>query len=503
MTPAAQVWDAIIIGSGAGGAAAAWRLSRAGLRVLVLEKGARLPRDGSTLDVTRVVARGEFNARDPWVDGAGRPLVPEEHYNVGGKTRWYGAALLRYDAHEFAADTQRGLAGWPLALDALAPHYETAERLLGVTRFACEPGLARIVDALVTPAGSPFRAAPLGLALSPDIVAHEQEARHFDGFASVLGLKGDAECSLLDGLRGSNGFTLLERAEVVGLLAADGDSRRIAGVVLRDGRRFHGRAVLLAAGALHSPRLLARYLRTQRLDRSLPCADQVGRHLKLHLLTAMVAIGIRRQDDLLRKTVLLTSDRHPHSSVQPLGFDADLIANLIPRAVPRPLANAIARRSYGFFLQTEDSSHPDNRVIDEGASGCGLPVLDYDEGRSPDSSREHREFTDTLRRALLRAGFVAVTRRIGLAGTAHASGTLMAGTDATRSVVDADGRVHGLEGLYVVDGSTLPRSSRVNPSLTIYAWGLHVAMRLLEARGANLGTGTGSALRSAGGSGGH
>jgi choline dehydrogenase-like flavoprotein len=41
-------------------------------------------------------------------------------------------------------------------------------------------------------------------------------------------------------------------------------------------------------------------------------------------------------------------------------------------------------------------------------------------------------------------------------------------------VVDADGRVHGTHGLYVVDGSILPRISRVNPSLTIYAWGLRV-----------------------------
>jgi choline dehydrogenase-like flavoprotein len=39
-------------------------------------------------------------------------------------------------------------------------------------------------------------------------------------------------------------------------------------------------------------------------------------------------------------------------------------------------------------------------------------------------------------------------------------------------VVDSEGRVHGMQGLYVVDGSVLPRSSRVNPSLTIYAFAL-------------------------------
>ena len=40
------------------------------------------------------------------------------------------------------------------------------------------------------------------------------------------------------------------------------------------------------------------------------------------------------------------------------------------------------------------------------------------------------------------------------------------------------GRVHGLAGITVVDGSVLPRSSRVNPALTIYAWSLRAADRL-------------------------
>jgi len=48
-------------------------------------------------------------------------------------------------------------------------------------------------------------------------------------------------------------------------------------------------------------------------------------------------------------------------------------------------------------------------------------------------------------------------------------------------VVDATGRAHGLRGLYVADGSVLPRSSQVNPSLTIYAWGLRLGDRLAAA----------------------
>jgi choline dehydrogenase-like flavoprotein len=50
-------------------------------------------------------------------------------------------------------------------------------------------------------------------------------------------------------------------------------------------------------------------------------------------------------------------------------------------------------------------------------------------------------------------------------------------------VVDPRGRVHGLANLFVADGSVLPRSSRVNPALSIYAWGLRVAA-LLDGRDA-------------------
>ncbi len=60
----AEEYDAIVIGSGAGGAAAAYRLVLGGLRVALLEKGGHLPTDGSTLDIRRVVHEGEFFSRE-------------------------------------------------------------------------------------------------------------------------------------------------------------------------------------------------------------------------------------------------------------------------------------------------------------------------------------------------------------------------------------------------------------------------------------------------------
>ncbi|NJN45851.1 MAG: hypothetical protein HC808_04510 [Candidatus Competibacteraceae bacterium] len=104
--------------------------------------------------------------------------------------------------------------------------------------------------------------------------------------------------------------------------------------------------------------------------------------------------------------------------------------------------------------------------------------MDYDLDRIPASIQEHRALVRAFEARLLKTGLLGVSKYTGIAGTAHALGSLVMGDDPRRSVVDPSGRVHGMEGLYVADGSVLPRSSRVNPALTIYAWGLRLGDHL-------------------------
>jgi choline dehydrogenase-like flavoprotein len=470
-------YDVIVIGSGAGGAAAVNHLVRAGLSVALIEKGLALPRDSRTLNVQQVVHEGRFKSSELWQDGRGRRFAPEEYFNLGGKTKWYGAALLRYAAGEMVADTGYQCPGWPIEQADLSGFYDNAERMLGVREFDCEPALARISDTLLRRSPG-WRSEPLPLGLSERILSNPEEAAHFDGFASPLGLKSDAESAFLEPIRHLPNLELHTGVMATELIGRSGDSCAVEGVRLSDGRALRARSVILAAGALHSPRLLQSYLENTGLALRLPCYDVVGRHLKMHLLTAMVAVSPRRIEDAIRKTRIFTHADLPHSSVQPLGFDGELIGTLIPKLVPRWLARQIGARSYGFFLQTEDGAHPDNRVRAASGNSGGLPVLDYDASRTPAALAEHERLVRRFRVALLRTGLVAFSQRIGVAGTAHVSGTLTAGADPRTSVVDANGLVHGLRSLYVVDGSVLPRSSRVNPSLTIYAWSMRVAQRL-------------------------
>jgi len=474
---AAYSADVIIIGSGAGGAAAAYALAKRGLRVLILEKGPELPRDGSTLDINRVVHGGEFLSRERWMGSRGERLMPEEHFNLGGKTKWYGAALLRFSPSEFDAELPYGARGWPIRHAEIEPYYAEAESMLGVKQHPCEKDLDRILNRLsrTTPA---WVSAPLPLALSQNIVDNRIEATHFDGFASVSGLKGDAEVSFLATLRHMPNVEIRCDAEVTTLLPAVSARGTIDGVRLKNGDILRAQAIVLAAGALHSPRLVSRYIAAS--NPLLPAATNVGRNLKLHLLTALVALSPGRKTDLLRKTMLTVNEQFPHSSLQPLGFDGELIGTLIPKFIPRFIARQIGARAYGFFLQTEDGSANENRVLEitDPKSGEVTPVLDYDENRTPRASVEHRRFVRAFQLSLLKMGMPSFGQRIGLNGTAHVCGTLSAGNDSRDSVVDSRGAVFDVNGLYVADGSILPRISRVNPSLSIYACGLRVGTLL-------------------------
>jgi choline dehydrogenase-like flavoprotein len=60
----------------------------------------------------------------------------------------------------------------------------------------------------------------------------------------------------------------------------------------------------------------------------------------------------------------------------------------------------------------------------------------------------------------------------------HPLGTARMAADPARGVLDADGRVHGVEGLYVCDGSAVPTSLGVNPQLTIMALATRLAGHL-------------------------
>ena len=226
-----------------------------------------------------------------------------------------------------------------------------------------------------------------------------------------------------------------------------------------------------------SPRLLEDYFAATGLAGKLPGAALVGRNFRMHINSALIVFSPFRDPDVLRKTAIFYNDKHAHSTVQCLGWiDGELLATQLPAATPEFFTNMIGSRALGFFVTTEDGSSPDNRVISNRGS---RPILDYEFDRIKPCARRARGLHSRLRTWAPACRFRR-NKPLDRARRHRARvGTLVTGSDPARSVVDPHGKVHGIEGLYVSDGSVLPRTSRVNPALTIYAWGLRLGEELV------------------------
>lgn len=153
--------SAIVIGSGAGGATAAWVLTRAGFEVTLLEKGKNYFRgldDAAGLALPlfggdEIRRRRGFPGMDAFAEprsrrsqreaeaGAARSYTGDVNMlpgTVGGGTTHWDGKVPRFFQMDFAMRSRFGpvegadVADWPFDYGALAPYYEAVERILGV-----------------------------------------------------------------------------------------------------------------------------------------------------------------------------------------------------------------------------------------------------------------------------------------------------------------------------------------------------------------------------------
>src|SRR3954471_24799152 len=152
---AAEPYDVIIVGSGAGGGMSAYHLTRSGLKVLMLEAGRNYdPATETPMFNINAEAplRGvgtpdkPFGFYDATVDGGWQ--VPNEPYTVaegsepfiwwrprmlGGRTNHWGRIALRFGPLDFKPKSRDGLGiDWPISYDDVAPWYDRTEKLIGV-----------------------------------------------------------------------------------------------------------------------------------------------------------------------------------------------------------------------------------------------------------------------------------------------------------------------------------------------------------------------------------
>jgi choline dehydrogenase-like flavoprotein len=127
-------YDVIIIGSGAGGGALALQLAPSGKRILTLEREGWVRREKDNSDSKVANVDGRYQTKEVWRDRDGKSLHPHTNYNVGGITKFYGAALFRPRQVDFGQIEHVGgvSPAWLISFDELEPYYTQAEKLYHV-----------------------------------------------------------------------------------------------------------------------------------------------------------------------------------------------------------------------------------------------------------------------------------------------------------------------------------------------------------------------------------
>ena len=97
--------DVIIMDTGAGGGTLARRLAPTGERILLLERGDYVRREKENWSSRAVNIEGRYQTKENWRDNDGNSLHPHTNYNVGGNTKFYGAALFRPPQGNFRRDS--------------------------------------------------------------------------------------------------------------------------------------------------------------------------------------------------------------------------------------------------------------------------------------------------------------------------------------------------------------------------------------------------------------
>lgn len=506
-------YDVLVIGSGFGGSVSALRLTEKGYRVAVLEAGRRFDED--TLPTT------SWRARDfLWAPALGLKGIQRIHVlrgqkgtgvmvlagaGVGGGSLVYANTLYE-PLDPFFRDAQwSGITDWKAEL---APFYDQARRMLGVvvnpTVTRADEVVRKVADRMGV--GDTFHLAPVGVFFGEPGV--EVDDPYFGGAGPRR--RGCVECGeCMTGCRHGakntlvkNYLHLAERAgakvhpetTVTSVRPVDGGYEV---EVSRTGTPWRRRTltaeqVIFAAGTYGTQRLLHRL----KADGLLPrLSDQLG---ALTRTNSEALLGFERlsvEGEKLNRGVAITSSIHPdaHTHIEPVRYGdgsnaMGMLRTLLidgggpPRwrvflaeAVRRPhrVLRVFNHRRWSergliaLVMQVKDNSI--TLSARKGPFGWRLRSRRGHGEPNPTWLPVGHEF---VRHAAEEVGGMAGGSWLDLLdipATAHFLGGCAIGADRGNGVIDAYHRVHGYEGLHVVDGSAVSANLGVNPSLTITA----------------------------------
>lgn len=504
-------WDVVIIGSGMGGACAAWELTRQGHRVLMIEKGQA--KFGGALGVETEQESLQERLNNGWwptqltadLDGQRADFWAPLGCGLGGSTLLYAAALQRLAAHDFEAqETPDGrTVSWPFTYREFEPWYQRAEALFAV-RGTRDPLEREASYQLGAPPAmcdrdrhffQEFQAAglhPYRLHVAMDYVPDCGEC---GGQICARNCKHDALNTCIQPALATGRLFVLSDTEVERL---DADKKQVRAVEVKHrGERgqVRGKIVVLSAGAYFSPVILQKSANSHWPFGLANASGQLGKNLMFHAsdfialwpktktsrrgpnktiglrdfyqlegkrLGEFQSTGIAADFNVVLYSLRLLFDQSPFRKIQALRHFL---------RIPAWLASKLYGDATVFTTIVEDFPYEENRVVADPSQASGMR-FEYS------IHQELRERVMLMRKALKkrmgRLRSIHMNLKIIL-NHGHPCGTCKAGDDPRHSVLDKNCKAHGIDNLYVVDASFMPTSGGTNPSLTIAANALRVA----------------------------
>lgn len=529
-------YDVVVVGAGAGGGVAARVLTEAGARVLLLDRGRFLSTDELGHDHLanhRFSAYGHNTGPEALgnprvvVDATGERRIDAPHdmswhnnaMTVGGGTRVYQGMAWRFQPDDFRMASRYGvpdgssLADWPLTYDELEPFYSRVEQEFGV----CGDGSAHRCQG---PRSGPYPMPPqpqnleagvlrkgaeaLGLSTGPVPLLINTEERHGRaacvrcGQCISFGCPVDARAgshNTVIPLALSTGLCRLVPRQFVERVLVDGSGRAQGVVVqdLRSGQRREIRtgAVVLAAGAIETARLLLASATTEFPNGLGNSAGHVGRHLQGHNYVGVFGRFNNPVQDVQGPGVSIATADYTHD----LGGEAiggGVLANEVVKmpALFRVWASPPNAPRWGqeakrwmreAYLRTahihgpiQEIPNPEARVTlaRDVRDASGSLVARLSGAQHPESVRAAYALRSRAERWMHASGAQQVWSgpvSEGLSAGQHQAGTARMGTDPATSVTNPFGQVHEHAGLWITDASLHVTNGGVNPVLTVLA----------------------------------
>jgi cholesterol oxidase len=514
-----EAYDAVVVGSGFGGAVTACRLSEHGYRVLVLERGRRWGPDDYPREPgdAWVWDQDHPARRNGWLDLRLFPTIGvAQGAGVGG-------GLLIYANIVIDAKPELFEDGWPpeISYEKLRPYYETVAEMMGAQQVPLEqwPERTHIMQEAAEAIGHSDRFRRLDLAVTfdrdwrsdqPDAYTSASSKTWQDAHGRQQGTCVHlGNCDIGCDVAAKNTLDLnylaeAERhgAEIAPLHLVREIGPHDGGYTLRfdqivDGRltpgSVRGRIVVLAAGSLGSTELL---LRNRDQYRTLP---NVSRRLGAcwssngDLLTPAIH-GERDVSPTRGPTItsaidfLDGSEGGQHFLIEDGGFP-DLVGNWLKevtrgrslrvreRAISRTLQQLVEGRDpmkhvMPWFAQGRDAADGDLKLRRRwfGLFGRKRLHLDWDIDRSEEVIDAIVDMHERLARASGGTPIVPPTWTWAkLLVTPHPLGGCNMAETPQHGVVNHRGEVFGHDNLYVADGAIIPEAIGANPSKTIAA----------------------------------